>query len=139
MTGDETMTARLPMARPHAGHPIDAEIGALIAERRQACGLSREELGGRLGVSAPQMEMYELGRDGVSASLLADIARALDAEPTWFFDALSTPRPLASDQRRVVEAFARIDKPAVRASFLELIETMALQSATWTPQYPRPS
>lgn len=119
--------------------PIDARIGTLMRERRRELRLSRAALGSGVGLSPEQIGMYERGRIGISASHLATIAHQLGVEPTWFFDALTsptetgTPEPV-SEERRVAEAFARIDKPAVRASFIRLIETMALQSATWTKQ-----
>lgn len=133
MTG-ASATDILRRRPPQDVHPIDVKIGVLMRERREALRLSRRELGERAGLSCHQIEKYETGRNRIGASQLAGIARHLGVEPTWFFDQLGTPHETTPDERRVADAFARIDKPAVRASFMRLLETMALQSATWTPQ-----
>jgi len=138
------MVATTRSPAPSPAHPlgasrteidwIDVRIGAAIGERRRAVGLSREELGARIGLSGRQVENCEQGRRRISASHLACIAHHLNVEPAWFFDALAAPAPAASDEERVADAFARIDKPAVRASVVALLEALALQSATWTPR-----
>ena len=61
------------------GTPVDAWVGARIAARRQALGLSQTALAERVGVSFQQIQKYETGINRISASRLHQIAVALAA------------------------------------------------------------
>lgn len=86
-------------------HPVDAYVGARIAARRMALGLSQTVLGQRVGISAQQMQKYEAGTNRISASRLHGIARTLGQAPGSFFpdgmDDIGQPAesPLGSELR----------------------------------------
>ncbi len=118
------------------GTPVDTWVGARIAGRRQALGLSQTGLAERVGVSFQQIQKYETGINRISASRLHQIAVALGAEPGSFFPAPdssrltdgASPRPLAtaiSPGGRLAEAFSRIPSRKARQALVVLAEALA--------------
>ncbi|WP_237480760.1 helix-turn-helix domain-containing protein [Lichenibacterium dinghuense] len=67
-------------------HDFDRAMGARIREARTVAKLSQGALGETIGCSFQQVQKYELGRDRVSAQVLARIAAALGREPGEFFE-----------------------------------------------------
>ena len=49
-------------------------------------GMSQEKLGDALGVTFQQVQKYEKGMNRIGASRLQDIAKILDAPPSFFFE-----------------------------------------------------
>ena len=72
-------TAQSPMS-------LDVHIGTRIRLRRVLLGMSQEKLGEALGLTFQQVQKYERGTNRVSASRLAEIARALDVPIGFFYD-----------------------------------------------------
>ncbi|TNC52896.1 helix-turn-helix domain-containing protein [Rubellimicrobium rubrum] len=62
--------------------PDHASIGSRIRDRRQVCGLRQAELAAGVGISPSYLNLIEHGRRRIAGKLLADIARALDLDPT---------------------------------------------------------
>jgi hypothetical protein len=60
-------------------------IGARVAVRRHFCGLTRHQLGARLGIDAIEVEAYELGEKRMGCRLLLETAKQLKATPRFFF------------------------------------------------------
>lgn len=56
------------------------EIGALVAARRGALGLTQAEVAAKVGVSRPSLANIEVGRQRVLVHQLYAIARALEVE-----------------------------------------------------------
>ena len=54
--------------------------------------MSQRELAQRVGVAAFMMSKYELGGNGLSASLLYEIAGQLAISPEYFFEGFEDPR-----------------------------------------------
>jgi transcriptional regulator with XRE-family HTH domain len=48
-------------------------------------GISQQELSERLGMDRDDLDVYEVGAERVSASLLLRIAKLLDVRPDYFF------------------------------------------------------
>ncbi|MDG6094057.1 helix-turn-helix domain-containing protein [Acetobacter sp. AN02] len=69
-----------------ASSALDAHIGARIRLRRMLLGMTQVELGEALGLTFQQVQKYERGTNRVSASRLAEIARALDVPIGFFYD-----------------------------------------------------
>jgi transcriptional regulator with XRE-family HTH domain len=67
-------------------HPMDIHVGRRIRQRRQFLGMSIETLAKVVGVSFQQVQKYEIGFNSVSASRLFELAKALDAPPSFFFE-----------------------------------------------------
>ena len=132
---------RSPSRRPDTVSPrradpdLDAAVGARIAARRQALGLSQAALAGQVGVSFQQLQKYESGANRVSASRLHHLARALGAPIGDFFPDVG-PLPsgragagellATAEGRRLAACFPRIPGRAARRALAELAEALAL-------------
>jgi hypothetical protein len=64
---------------------LAVKIGKCIAVRRNFCGLSKQQLGARLGIDPVELEAYEQGEKRMSCRLLLETARQLKATPRFFF------------------------------------------------------
>jgi transcriptional regulator with XRE-family HTH domain len=53
--------------------------------RRSFCGLSKRQLGARLGIDPVEVEAYEQGEKRMSCGLLLETAKQLKAKPRFFF------------------------------------------------------
>src|SRR5713226_5149805 len=83
-----TMTDLLESRLPN---PVDLHVGARIRLRRRMQGVSQEKLADALGLTFQQVQKYERGANRVSASKLYEIAAALHAPVSYFFDGLADP------------------------------------------------
>ena len=119
-----------------AVEPLDVEVGARIASRRTALGLSQTALGELVGVSCQQVQKYEGGQNRISASRLHHLALALGLPVEAFFperpeDAqnaeLSLIRSIAEtpEGRAMASGFSRIEDRAVRRALTRLVEVLA--------------
>jgi hypothetical protein len=64
---------------------LAVNIGKCIAVRRNFCGLSKQQLGARLGIHPVEVEAYEHGEKRMSCRLLLETAKQLKATPRFFF------------------------------------------------------
>jgi len=64
---------------------LAAKIGRCIAARRSLCGLSKQQLGVRLGIASADLDAYEQGAKRISSRLLLETAKQLRARPRFFF------------------------------------------------------
>ena len=113
--------------------------------RRILLGLSQEKLGEALGVTFQQVQKYEKGANRIGAGRLQDIAKVLEAPPSFFFqDAPSTSAPggLAEsgsaefvvnflstvEGLQLNKAFASIKDPKVRRRLVDLVVAIAASS-----------
>ena len=64
---------------------VAAKIGRCITARRNFCGLSKQQLGARLGIDLMEVEAYEQGEKRMSCELLFKTAKQLKASPRLFF------------------------------------------------------
>ena len=79
------------MAKPKRGRStvaIDDHVGGRIRERRIMLGLTQQQLAEIIGVTYQQAHKYERGINRVSAGRLFDIARALSAPITYFYEGI---------------------------------------------------
>ena len=128
------------MAKPSARHPdaMDAFVGARIALRRAALGLSQSVVGTRLGISFQQVQKYETGANRVSASRLHAIAGVLGTSVADFFpppgvlaepqgpDERASLRLIASPEgRSVAGGFPLIADRDVRRAVARIVEALA--------------
>jgi transcriptional regulator with XRE-family HTH domain len=96
------------MAKPNKGRStaaIDDHVGGRIRERRIMLGLTQQQLAEMIGVTFQQAYKYERGINRVSAGRLFEIARALSAPITYFFEGIGEegPRPILPHQRTLLE------------------------------------
>ncbi len=121
-------------------HPIDAHVGRRLRSRREQKGLSQQQLAQRIGLAFQQLHKYENGSNRISASMLWQIACALEVTPNDFFEGLDqgngkslnrtpigdeddtrTRRQILSLNRR----FAAVSSPDVRSRLLSLVRAIA--------------
>ena len=67
-------------------HAADLRAGNRLRELRLLRGLTQMALAERVGVTFQQIQKYENGSNRLSASRIAQIARALDVRPAYFFE-----------------------------------------------------
>lgn len=68
-----------PRSTPHA---VDVAVGGQIRERRRAMKISQEALAEAISVTFQQVQKYERGANRVSASMLYEICRTLQCQPS---------------------------------------------------------
>jgi transcriptional regulator with XRE-family HTH domain len=84
------------MAKPKRGQStatIDGRVGGRIRERRIMLGLTQQQLAEMIGVTYQQAHKYERGINRVSAGRLFEIARALSAPITYFYEGIGEDGP----------------------------------------------
>ncbi len=84
----EVLTRRLQDATsssPAFDRDLAVKIGKFIAVRRSLCGLSKQQLGARLGIDSTDVEAYEQGEKRIGPKLLLETAKQLKATPRFFF------------------------------------------------------
>ena len=64
---------------------LAVKIGKCIEVRRNFYGLSKQQLGARLGIDSREVEAYEQGEKRMSCGLLLETAKQLKATPRFFF------------------------------------------------------
>lgn len=109
-----------------AADRTDAEVGARIAARRAALGLTQGMLAAAVGVSVQQLQKYESAQNRISASRLLAVAEALGASPADFFPptgALPSAVP-SSAAARLAEDFDRIADPALRRALSKVVSAL---------------
>jgi len=84
---------------------IDDHIGGRIRERRIMLGLTQQQLAEMIGVTYQQAHKYECGINRVSAGRLFEVARALSAPITYFYEGIGEegPRQIMPHQRMLLE------------------------------------
>ena len=119
-------------------HPVDRHVGRQIATVRVQSDVSQAQLARAIGISCQQLQKYENARNRVSASMLCEIARALNVPVSRFFGGLpgngeaSTPLlPVderlefiaSAEGRRVIEGLMRLP-PRVRSRVSSLVAVL---------------
>ena len=109
---------------------IDCHVGSRIRERRIALGLTRRQLGEMIGLTVPQIHKYECGFNRVSAGKLFEIACALSAPITYFFEDTGQegPQQITLHERmllNVVRNVAKIRNEQQREAVSELVRALA--------------
>ena len=74
--------------RRQSSAAIDDHVGGRIRERRIMLGLTQQQLGEMIGVTYQQAHKYERGINRVSAGRLFEVARALSAPITYFYEGI---------------------------------------------------
>jgi len=74
-------------------HPVDVHVGQRVRQRRWMVGMTRQELGDRVGIKFQQIQKYETGTNRISASRIWDIAAAMQAPVSFFFEGLDGQAP----------------------------------------------
>jgi transcriptional regulator with XRE-family HTH domain len=130
------------MAKPQTKVPnsIDIHVGSRLRMRRMMLGMSQEKLGEAFGLTFQQVQKYEKGTNRISASRLQQAAQILDVSVPFFFEGApggqklseDAPSPAyinefvsSEDGLRLIKAFTRIPRPAVRHRIVNLVQEIA--------------
>lgn len=121
--------------KARAANAIDRLIGHNIRIRRLSRRLSQSQLAEQLGVTSQQIQKYEKGSNRVAGSRLWQIAELFEIPIQNLFVGVEkykisdTSSPLAliahPDALRLLDAFARTEKPSLRRTIVNLVETVA--------------
>jgi len=69
-------------------HPVDVHVGKRVRHRRWMVGKTQQQLAEQVGIKFQQIQKYETGMNRISASRLWDIADALTAPVSFFFEGI---------------------------------------------------
>ena len=130
------------MAKPQTKVPnsIDTHVGSRLRMRRVMLGLSQEKLAAAFGLTFQQVQKYEKGANRMGASRLQQAAQILDVSVPFFFEGApgghieggDTLSPAyiddfvsSEDGLRLIKAFVRIARPAVRYRIVNVVQEIA--------------
>ncbi len=77
--------------------PVDVHVGGRVRDRRTLIGMSQEELGKHVGLTFPQIQKYENGRDRIAASRLWQFSLILGRPLSWFFEGIGERKRKGDD------------------------------------------
>src|SRR3954463_15325268 len=122
-------------------NPIDTHVGSRVRMRRMMLGMSQEKLGEAFGLTFQQVQRYEKGVNRMGSSRLQQAADILGVTVPFFFEGATggtykpdgtAPSPAyvnefvsSEDGVRLIKAFARITRPAVRQRIVALVREIA--------------
>jgi transcriptional regulator with XRE-family HTH domain len=121
-------------------NPIDIHVGSRLRMRRMMLGMSQEKLGEAFGLTFQQVQKYEKGANRMGASRLQQAAQILGVSVPFFFEGApgghieggDTLSPSyiddfvsSEDGLRLIKAFMRIARPAVRHRIVNLVHESA--------------
>ena len=109
---------------------IDDHIGGRIRERRIMLGLTQQQLAETIGVTYQQAHKYERGINRVSAGRLFEVARALSAPITYFYEGIGEegPRQIMPHERMLLELarnFAEIRNEKYQEAVSQIARALA--------------
>jgi transcriptional regulator with XRE-family HTH domain len=121
-------------------NPIDMHVGSRLRMRRVMLGLTQEKLAAAFGLTFQQVQKYEKGMNRISASRLQQAASLLAVPVPFFFDGAPGGHKLeedapssayvnefvsSEDGLRIIKAFMRIARPALRHRIVSLVQEIA--------------
>jgi transcriptional regulator with XRE-family HTH domain len=121
-------------------NPIDKHVGNRLRMRRLMLGMSQEKQGEAFGLTFQQVQKYEKGVNRMGASRLQHAAQILGVSVPFFFEGAQgghieggdTPSPAyiddfvsSEDGMKLIKAFMRIVRPAVRHRIVNLVQEIA--------------
>jgi transcriptional regulator with XRE-family HTH domain len=119
--------------KPRSSGKPEIEMGKKIRLRRVEQRISQSDLGEKLGVSFQQVQKYEKGVNRVGAARLQQIAAALDAPVTFFYDSSDGKTKEVESllfldsafSLRLLRAYSKIKDQAVQRQMVSLMEVIA--------------
>ncbi|MBA3999162.1 helix-turn-helix transcriptional regulator [Brevundimonas sp.] len=117
---------RIALTQPH---PFDIEVGARVAIRRRAMGLSQTDLGQAVGITFQQVQKYERGANRISASRLFEMSKVLGVSCAWLMGEEGAPggsdlRGVDASSQKLLVAWERLDARD-QVAVLNLAQTLA--------------
>ena len=131
----------MPRRRTKGPDPIDIHVGGRMRMRRMMLGMSQVKLGEAFGVTFQQVQKYEKGVNRMGSSRLQQAADILGVTVPFFFEGATggTYEPDGSapsaayvnefvsseDGVRLIKAFARLPRPALRQRIVAVVREIA--------------
>ena len=135
MAGGHSRKERIPRVSP-----VDRHVSSRMLLRRQAVGLSQQQLAELIGTTYQQVYRYERGINRITAAQLHTIALVLGTDVAFFFEDIE-PDLVATGQgdyqRRLIELTStvlRIAKPEHRHAVCVLAKALAGLSDQQPPE-----
>jgi transcriptional regulator with XRE-family HTH domain len=113
--------------------PVDIAVGARIRLLRKIRGFSQQALAEATGVTFQQIQKYERGANRVSASMLARIARTLQAPVAEMFGDLDNTASAIDELAELLaepgalellRAYAELPRGASRTALVEFVRSL---------------
>jgi len=109
---------------------IDKKIGKKMLELRLSKGLSRDSMAEAIGVTHQQIAKYESGFNRLSVGRLLEVAKALDADPSYFYSDLVVDEDVIDSPRsrmnlEIFRSLNSIEDEYIQNGFLQLIRKVA--------------
>ncbi len=114
----------------------DKHVGARIRACRIEAGLSLQQLGAMVGVSAPQLHKYELGTNRVTVGRLHLLAIALRVDISWLLDSIEPPEGALTASRHerlsleMARAFQAIANEQQQGALCQIARALASANLT---------
>ena len=70
-------------------HPFDVHVGGRLRHCRCLAGMTQQQLGAELGITAQQIQDYETGANRIGYSHMRDITAAMEMPASFFFEGLA--------------------------------------------------
>jgi len=121
--------------KTHQMQSIDKLIGQSIRWFRNQQGLTQKQLAARLGISYQQLHKYETGLNGVSASMLSDIATTLNITVSKLFEGVEetgvwTEASIRHEELKLAHYYTKISDVQCRSAIMTLIKAMGKHPTT---------
>ncbi len=101
----------------------DALLGRRLRRRRWMLGMTQTQVAEKVGIKFQQIQKYESGQNRISASRLWDLAVALDAPVSYFYEDIAGGPESEEDERLQDEMNARESAELLRAYYAVPAET----------------
>lgn len=103
---------------------VDIELGERLWKMRLERAITRREAAEVLGVTAQQVQKYELGQDRLSIGRLVKLAALLKVEVATLVNGLGGAEPVEHDFLReavLLEGFRKLRAPEMREAVLDMV------------------
>lgn len=102
---------------------IDLHLGKRLRRRRRLLGLTQQQLANAVGIRFQQIQKYECGANRISAGRLWELANALEAPISYFYEGLNETRGLLSvPANESAEVFTRKETHDLIQAYYRLSE-----------------
>jgi len=78
---------------------IDVHVGQRVRQRRWMLGMTKRQLGDKIGLRLQQIRKFEAATNRISAKGMWDIAAALEVPVAYFFEGLDGQAPDTGEAR----------------------------------------
>lgn len=111
-------------------HPLNIHVGKQLKRMRILRKFTQTDVAQGLKISFQQVQIYELGRNRVSVSLLFEWSHILNVAPAFFFEGLNedydtVERELDDEATKIASMFSRIEDARLRSQIRTFISELA--------------